>query len=92
MTQQYFINGIRLDSAAEHIETVRVRKRKTNESYLVPRAFVAHLINSGLCFKTRYKDGEDWRDGAEVEVIDGTFLRTSSNATAADNLLNLQKV
>ncbi|VVQ34605.1 DUF3892 domain-containing protein [Pseudomonas fluorescens] len=88
--KQYYITAIRLDSKKEHIESVKIRKNNTKEYYVIARALAAHLIESGISFKTRYLHNGDWHTGAEVEVFDGEFLRADPNATARDNLRNLQ--
>ena len=92
MTKQYYISAIRLDEKDEHIEFLKIRKANTKESYVVDRGLVAHLINSGLSFKTRYyiKKENKWLTGSEVEVYDGIYLKANPNSTAADNLRNLQ--
>jgi hypothetical protein len=88
--KQYFINAIRLDKENEHIEWVKVRKDGTKGSYATRRELVVHLINSGISFKTRYRDKKnEWQTGAEVEVFEKTFLRANPNTTALDNLRNL---
>ncbi|MNJ55796.1 hypothetical protein D3C77_513140 [compost metagenome] len=92
MADLYYINGIRLDKTGEHIELVRVRKEGSNEKFIVPREFVAQLIQTGVSFKSRYYDGKEWKTGADVEVFEDVFLRANRNSTAKDNLRNLRLV
>ncbi|GLO51917.1 hypothetical protein PPUN110474_33180 [Pseudomonas putida] len=92
MADVYYINGIKLDKAEEHIESVRVRKSVSNEHFIVPREFVAQLIQTGVSFKSRYYDGKGWQTGADVEVYEDVFLRANRNSTAKDNLRNLPQV
>ncbi|MGN7738723.1 hypothetical protein ACTJKT_01830 [Pseudomonas sp. 22526] len=92
MADVYYINGIRLDKTEEHIEFVRVRKVGSDEHFIVPREFVAQLIQTGVSFKSRYHDGEEWKTGADVEVFEDVFLRANRNSTAKDNLRNLKQV
>lgn len=87
----YFINGIKLDDAGEHIEWVRVRKSTDKKQFVVRREFIAQLIGSGVTFKSRYLNGDEWTTGADVEVYDVTFLRANPNSTGKDNLRNLQR-
>jgi hypothetical protein len=89
--KQFYINGIRLDDAGEHIQYVRARVTTSDVSHIVPREFVADLIAAGVPFKTRYLNGKDWTTGADVEVYDEKFLRSNPNTSAKDNLKNLQK-
>lgn len=92
MADIYYINGIRLDKTEEHIQFVRVRKAVSNEHFVVPREFVAQLIQTGVSFKSRYHDGNSWQTGADVEVYEDVFLRANRNSTAKDNLRNLPQV
>ncbi|MBP2081784.1 MULTISPECIES: DUF3892 domain-containing protein [Pseudomonas] len=92
MADVYFINGIKLDETEEHIEYVRVRKSVSKENFIVPRKFVAQLIQTGVSFKSRYHDGKDWHTGADVEVYESIYLRANPNRTAKDNLRNLPQI
>jgi len=91
MADVYYINGIRLDKEDEHIEYVRVRKSISNEQFIIPREFVAQLIQSGVAFKSRYHDGKEWHTGADVDVFEKFYLRANPNHNAKDNLRNLRK-
>ncbi|MBC2383575.1 DUF3892 domain-containing protein [Pseudomonas sp. WS 5096] len=88
--KQYYINAIRLDKENKHIEWVRIRKNGHKEYYVIRRQLAAHLIESGISFKTRYLEDKKWKTGAEVEVFEGDFLKANPNSTAKDNLRNLE--
>lgn len=90
----FCITAVKYSSSREHIEWLRVNEEKPGEigpDRVVSRAFVADLIRlNKATFQTRTVTSEGkWRVGADVHVVDGTFLTTNRNSTKRDNLENL---
>lgn len=90
----FYISAIRMDSANQHIEWVRVHEinnSKLGTGMLTSRAFVAALIHTGTIeFRTITKIGsEPWKAGAKVEVTSNGYITTNPNKTTLDNLGNL---
>ncbi|MGP2522396.1 DUF3892 domain-containing protein [Pantoea ananatis] len=88
----FYISGIRRDSAGQHIQFVRIIQagKRSTDATINSRKFVAELISTGkVIFKTiTYVNGQ-WVYGVKVHVIEGVFLTTDPNSTTRDNLGNL---
>lgn len=88
----FCITAVKYAASGDHIELVRVREElpgKLGERYDVPRSFVASLIRKGKAtFQTRVwsKSDEIWLSGADIHVIEDTYLTTDRNSTKRDNL------
>lgn len=94
----FSVTGVKYNQDHSHIEYVEVRRDflvnkelKVGAPRIVPRAFVADLINSGkVTFHTRVYDGHGtWWKGSDIHVIDGVYLTTDPNKFKRDNLENL---
>ena len=90
----FCITAVKYASTRDHIEWLKVNEEKPGEigqDRTVSRAFVADLIRlQKATFQTRTKTAEGkWRVGAQVHLIDGTYLTTNRNSTERDNLENL---
>lgn len=52
---------------------------------------VIQLIKLGYQFKTKYKLNGLYREGEDVRVVNGEYLRTDANNKREDNLGNLPR-
>ncbi len=100
MAYDFWITAVR--KGQDHIVSVKVRrnfpeKGELGPSRIVPREFIADLINSGkatFCTATygptnNFPKGA-WSQGAHVHVIDGDFITTDANKRIKDNLGELE--
>lgn len=94
MPADFWITGVRKNQ--DHIVSVRLRRNFPDHlgpSRIVPREFIADLINAGkvkFCTATFEKNKDypngAWFPGADVHVIDGDFITTDANKKTKDNL------
>ncbi|MEK1939553.1 MAG: DUF3892 domain-containing protein [Pseudomonas sp.] len=92
----FWITHIRMED--DHIQSLKLKrfypgaggKNGTfGPAHIVPRAFVAELINLGsatFATSTLDSDGTTRHSGARVHVIDGEYLSTDANDILKDNL------
>ena len=94
----FFVLSVQYNGDHTHIEKLKVRRELVVDGKvqlgpvrIVPRAFVADLINSGkVTFITRVKGGDNLMyKGADIHVIENEFLSTDRNSRTRDNLENL---
>ncbi|WP_420792999.1 DUF3892 domain-containing protein [Pseudomonas graminis] len=90
----FCITRVRYDAQRTHLAYVEVSEnlpKAFGTKYIVPRGFVADLIRRGnATFSTWVQNSEGvYSKGADVHVIDGTYLSTVHNSIKRDNLGNL---
>lgn len=99
MSYDFWISAVKKGEG--HIQAVKVHSTlmgKLGPGRIVPREFVADLINAGkatFCTTTFAKTGAHpkgaWFEGAHVHVMDEDFLTTDPNKKLKDNLGQLQE-
>ncbi|PVZ42560.1 MULTISPECIES: DUF3892 domain-containing protein [unclassified Pseudomonas] len=90
----FCITRVKYDAHRQHIVQVEVSEdlpAKFGTIHHVPRGFVADLIRmKKASFATWMKNAEGkYVKGADVHVIDETYLSTDRNSTKRDNLGSL---
>ncbi|EEE0456077.1 TPA: DUF3892 domain-containing protein [Raoultella ornithinolytica] len=95
----FYISAIKMDSAGQHIESVKVHKINRDGSWntagsISSRKFISDLISMGKAsFMTVVKNSSTgkWNLGAKVEAMGDGYITTDPNKTKLDNLGNLPK-
>ncbi|MBK5841272.1 DUF3892 domain-containing protein, partial [Klebsiella pneumoniae] len=95
----FYISAIKMDSAGQHIEFVKVHKINRDGSWntagsISSRKFISELISMGKAsFMTVVKNSSTgkWNLGDNVEAMDDGYITTDPNNTKLDNLGNLTK-
>lgn len=94
----FCITHVKYSNDGKHIEWLGVREElegAVGPMRLVQRAFVAALVRQELAtFITRTWNPktEKWRRGADVHVLEETYLTTDPNKTKRDNLGELPTI